>query len=100
MDYNIEDKFVIEIEETADCNCPPWRLYKMKGFNSLVFDEAGLGRLEKVEDCVEKKEKYFTGKVVCISRGGNFTVGKVYNVLNCIIEDDNGYLTSGLVDIL
>lgn len=54
---NVGDKFIIEIEEEFhgndipnvpiyDCN----RLYKIKGFNSLVFDENGLGKLEKYEE--------------------------------------------------
>mgnify|MGYP000854485810 CR=1 FL=1 len=46
MKYKVGDRFIVEIEETADCNCEPWRLYKMKGFNSLVFDENGLDKLK------------------------------------------------------
>ena len=49
MEYKAGDKFEIEIEETADCNCEPWRLYKIKGFNSLVFDQNGLDKLAKIE---------------------------------------------------
>ena len=41
----IGDKYIIEIsDKLAD------GLYKIKGFNTLVFDEYGLGRLEKLSD--------------------------------------------------
>ena len=45
MKYNIGDKFVIEIESIVFCHSKP--LYKIKGFNTLVFDDNGLDRLEK-----------------------------------------------------
>ena len=69
--YQIGDKFVIEIEEvfTGDiCNLTPM-LYRMKGFNSLVFDKNGLDRLERLDgDYVNENfgelqnEAYETGK--------------------------------------
>ena len=53
MKHNVGDKFVIEIGETfySDNDCR--KLYSIKGFNALIFDENGLDRLEKLED---KKE--------------------------------------------
>ena len=57
----IGDKFIIEIEsvygklngnefsEDEEYLRGNPRLYKIKGFNSLVFDEYGLNRLEKYE---------------------------------------------------
>ena len=49
----VGDKFIIEIGEVfqnapypADADV----LYKVKGFNSLVFDKHGLNKLEPVED--------------------------------------------------
>ena len=53
MKYHVGDKFVIEIGETfySDNDCK--KLYSIKGFNALIFDENGLDRLEKLE---EKKE--------------------------------------------
>ena len=48
MKYNIGDKFVIEIENIALSHGEP--LYRIKGFNTLVFDDNGLDRLEKVYD--------------------------------------------------
>ena len=44
----IGSKYVIEIEEvyvTSSTDGNPQRLYRMKGFNSLVFDEEGLKKL-------------------------------------------------------
>ena len=49
MEYKAGDKFEIEIEETADCNLTAEKLYKIKGFNSLVFDQSGLDKLTKIE---------------------------------------------------
>lgn len=41
------DKFIIEIESTyiAEVGDTPAVLYKMKGFNSLVFDQQGIEKL-------------------------------------------------------
>lgn len=44
--YNIGDKFIIEIESCLKCK--DGDLYKIKGFNALVFDNHGLKRLERV----------------------------------------------------
>ena len=48
MKYNIGDKFVIEIENIALSHGEP--LYRIKGFNTLVFDDNGLDRLEKTNN--------------------------------------------------
>lgn len=48
--YKAGDKFIIEIEERVSVNADPKELYKIKGFNSLVFDEDGLDRLERGSD--------------------------------------------------
>lgn len=48
----IGSKYVIEIEEvyvTSSADGSPQRLYRMKGFNSLVFDEEGLNKLVPFE---------------------------------------------------
>lgn len=44
--YKAGDKFVIEIESCLKCK--DGDLYKIKGFNALVFDNNGLKRLERV----------------------------------------------------
>lgn len=50
-EYKVGDKFLIEIEEVYENGLPfndtPCKLYRIKGFNSLVFDEYGLDKLQK-----------------------------------------------------
>lgn len=52
-DYKVGDKFEIEIAEAYKSDCP-WSdaidLYRIKGFNSLVFDKNGLDKLKKIEE--------------------------------------------------
>lgn len=48
--YKVGDKFVVEIDKVlSDVNSPfiGSELYRIKGFNSLVFDEFGLDKLDK-----------------------------------------------------
>ena len=55
MKYNVGDKFVIEVGEvfvnglSFENDSKPCELYRIKGFNSLVFDESGLDKLKKLE---------------------------------------------------
>lgn len=55
----VGDKYIVEIEEVLERNLPsdgtlpfdpPTRLYRINGFNSLVFDEHGLSKLEQYEE--------------------------------------------------
>lgn len=62
---NIGDKYIIEVEEvyipaddSKDCNSPS-KLYRIKGFNSLVFDENGLSKIERADE--EKEKSYEDG---------------------------------------
>lgn len=55
--YNVGDKFILEVGESYTTEMlfgneegSPIRLYKAKGFKSLVFDENGLDKLEKMEE--------------------------------------------------
>lgn len=60
-------KYVIEIEQEYSANMrkgsndivAPIKLYKAKGFNSLVFDEQGLSKLKRVPELeqIEKERK-------------------------------------------
>lgn len=43
--YDVGDKFIIEIAEEVRDN-----LYRIRGFNSLVFDDNGLKKLKRVKD--------------------------------------------------
>lgn len=63
------DKYIIEIEEVLERNLPlnfdpPTPLYRIKGFNSLVFDEHGLSKLEKHEDESNKRPAIQVGDLV------------------------------------
>lgn len=57
--YHPGDRFVIEVESilTGEDGTP---LYKIKGFNALVFDNSGLDRLERAEnkEVIDIKEHY------------------------------------------
>ena len=58
MEYKKGDKFIIEIDSeylNPEIGATPKYLYKIKGFNSLVFDVNGLNKLQKLE--VKKNQK-------------------------------------------
>ena len=52
MIHNTGDKFVIEIGEVIERHGEP-PLYKIAGFNALVFDEFGLNKLGKLTNGVD-----------------------------------------------
>lgn len=54
---NVGDKFIIEIGDVVGDN-----LYKIKGFNALVFDDNGLKKLRKYDDPCNKE--YSPGDIV------------------------------------
>ena len=94
--YKVGDKFIIEIAEVYEnvlsgvdvfeaATSEP--LYKIKGFNSLVFDKNGLDRLEEVPD---KKNfiapnNIHVGDIVTVS-GGDIT-------FICTKDNSNGDYT-------
>lgn len=55
------DKFIIEIENVYKSvpGSDPVALYKVKGFNTLVFDSSGLQKLERYQE--PDKSSYFKG---------------------------------------
>lgn len=67
----VGDKFIIEIEEvfkaTGTYMACGENLYRVKGFNSLVFDDNGLNKLEKYEP--RTKEDFEFGDLVEILEG-------------------------------
>ena len=75
--YKVGDKFIIEIEKIYESSLKgidvfedmEEPLYKIKGFNSLVFDTNGLDRLEEVAD----KKNYVATENICV--GDVVTVG-------------------------
>ena len=84
--YKTGDKFIIEISDEYDLSVEtmqditddnltaPQTLYRIKGFNSLVFDENGLDKLEKYEDTYQRglNDAWNVAKrIVCeVERGG------------------------------
>lgn len=54
MSPKVGSKFILEVEEiyvsSSDDDSTPERLYRMKGFNSLVFDEDGIQKLTPIEE--------------------------------------------------
>ena len=71
MEYKPGDKFIIEIEsmyETGDISgksLTPVCLYRIKGFNTLVFDKVGLDKLERYEEDL-KLETYEVGDEILL----------------------------------
>lgn len=66
--YNVGDKFIIEIESEygahssvngTDMKKVPDTLYRMKGFNSLVFDKVGLQKLKPYKEQTSSATKEF-----------------------------------------
>ena len=52
---NVGDKYIIEIAERIACDeSHEGDLYRIKGFNTLIFDDYGLGKLEKAVDATSK----------------------------------------------
>lgn len=54
------DKFIIEIDEVFRSENGK-QLYKIKGFNSLVFDEVGIEKLNKYDKIKERKAAHDLG---------------------------------------
>ncbi len=72
------------------------------GVNDFIYRMKNLQLVEKVE---KKKPSYFTGKVICTKSSPkdpsfcNFTVGKVYNIQNGILYDDDDKKRNNFVNI-
>ena len=80
MNYNVGDKFVIEIGEVYSSGLPfanddePSILYRIKGFNSLLLDENGLDKLKKLEKsevCVDWS-KVAVDTPILVSNNGDY----------------------------
>lgn len=85
----VGDKFIVEISEVftskgkyMDYGCEEneyeENLYRVKGFNSLVFDDHGLNRLEKYEPGKNMEEEIKVGDEV-VEDGTTFIVTFVSN---------------------
>ena len=106
--YKVGDKFIIEIAEVYEnvlsgvdvfeaATSEP--LYKIKGFNSLVFDKNGLDRLEEVADKKNfiASENIRVGDVVTVGGGDikfikyedNYIYIKLYGACaHCLYQDN------------
>ena len=92
---NIGDKYIIEVEEvyisaddSKDCNSPS-KLYRIKGFNSLVFDENGLSKIERADE--EKEKSYEDGlndaweaaeQISSTASEGGYALDQLYRIFN------------------
>lgn len=94
MSYCVGDKFILEIVDVHNGESSDKKLYRMKGFNSLVFDDNGLRKLEKVEkeivvgDVIHHKKDDVPVLVTFVSDGlfsGINSDGETYS--NIILSD-------------
>ena len=90
--YKVGDKFIIEIEKIYESSLKgidvfedmTEPLYKIKGFNSLMFDKNGLDRLEEVAD----KKNYIATENICV--GDVVAVGGGDIKFICTKDNANG----------
>ena len=70
MNISVGDKFIIEVGEVfrgAESGQPK---YRIKGFDNLVFDEKGLGKLKAIDDRFDSNEEaYMKGYQVATLKG-------------------------------
>lgn len=95
-EYKVGDKFIIEIAEVYENvlggidvfeAATSETLYRIKGFNSLVFDKNGLDKLEEVAD----KKNYIASDNICV--GDVVTVGDGDIKFICTKDNSNGDYT-------
>lgn len=75
--------------KTAEAFCNPDDKFDFYTGASIAYERLR-GRMSPAR-VPETKPKYFTGKVVCIKNGGDFTVGKIYEIKNGVLKDNTGY---------
>lgn len=71
--YKPGEKFVIEIAKEYNPTVGSGALYRIKGFNALMFDDYGLDKLEKyaeppeeVKDAVQKRITELTAQIMSL----------------------------------
>ena len=75
----IGDKFIIEVEQVYDAEYGVPKLYRMKGFNSLVFDDVGLSKLQKYNELPKKSDIKIGDWVYAEDRTAKFIVTFISN---------------------
>lgn len=89
---NIGDKFIIEIDEKYNKpinhlgNTPKF-LYKIKGFNSLVFDENGISKLQKAPPKTQETVAYQDGYKYGV-RLGWLLASKIVKLWHILDQDE------------
>lgn len=91
----IGDKFVLEVAEIYDSdihkgNNSPSKLYRMKGFNSLVFDENGIQKLEKFKE--PKNDIDSDSFEIGFCHGATSMFNSVQGFINMFMNMDNDRL--------
>lgn len=71
--------------KTATAKCSP-----EDTFDFGVGAKLALERLTAPEKPKEEPPKYYNGKVVCVKTDADFTVGKVYEIVDGVLYDDRG----------
>ena len=90
-DYKPGDRFIIEIESVLKENGTT--LYKIRGFNALVFDEVGLGKLAPMDsetinliDRKSYKSGYNTGVSDGIYKEKSRIEGKINSLVRTLFD--------------
>lgn len=79
--YKAGDKFEIEIEEVLEHENT--RVYRIKGFYALIFDDYGLDRLKKIDAPKVEKELHIGDEVVAAT-------GRLGVVVDCHVPNLDG----------
>lgn len=83
------DKFVIEIESVITAG--GGTLYKIKGFNALVFDDFGIGRLERYDKPAVNVSKLDKAKER-LTKASNEAEIALNEIINAIAKEDSNEL--------
>lgn len=98
MKYNVGDKFVIEIvqgyhsnvlEDKSSHRTTPEYLYRVLGFNALVFDENGLDKLDRLNDDYIN-ENYGIFQDAAYQKGFEAGTNTAWDVAKKIVNMDAG----------
>ena len=90
--YKVGNRFIIEIEEAVNISTTPYTLYKIKGFNSLVFDDNGLDKLKSLESCFVPESR---SSEEIYNEGMDETWELAKTIIGC---SDKTYFTEDMLD--
>lgn len=95
MIANVGDKFVIEIGQIFENGGKT--LYRAKGFNTLVFDEAGLLKLVRLHD-IEVSQQFTVGDEIIIRGYYDFDTSAI--VIESSDHDITFMTKGGVADVI